>query len=109
MRYDKRDMEENGLKYIHISKSNKSLIMKPRIPKNFMNFKGDWKIFNENNTIPRICCSNSIFGAISAIKINEKATYYVHLLEPKKVINNKEVARYVPDAIATGECWILDD
>ena len=108
-RYDKRDMEENGLKYIHISLSNKPITFIPRIPKNTFDLKGKWKQFSEDKTIPRICCSDSIFGAISAIRIDENKTYYVHLLEPKKVMNNKEVCRYVPDAIATGECWILDD
>lgn len=110
MRYDKRDMEENGLQYIHISKSNKSLIMKPRISEHLFNdLKGNFKIHNENNKIPRICCSTSIFGAIAAIMIDEKTTYYVHLIEAKKILNNREVAQFVPDAIATGECWILDD
>lgn len=108
-RYDKRDMEENGLKYIHISLTNKPITFIPRIPENVMWFKGNWKKFSENKTIPRICCSNSIFGAIAAINIKENKTYYVHLLEPKKVLSNQEVAKYVPDAIATGECWILDD
>ena len=108
-RYDKRDMEENGLKYIHISLTNKPITFIPRIPKNTFDLKGKWKQYSENNTIPRICCSNSIFGAISAIRIKEGKTYYVHLLEPIKVINNREICQYVPDAIATGECWILDD
>ena len=110
MRYDKRDMEENGLKYIHISRANKPLIMNPRVSEHlFNNLTGNFKIHNENDNIPRICCSTSIFGAIAAIMIDEDATYYVHLLEPKKVLNNREVAQFVPDAMATGECWILDD
>ena len=109
MRYDKRDIEENGLKYIHISLKNTSLTMIPRIPKHAFQLKAKFKQHSENTTIPRICCSDSIFGAIAAIKINENATYYVHLLEPKKVMNNKEVMQYVPDAAATGECWILDN
>ena len=74
-----------------------------------MDFKySNFKMHDENSTIPRICCSNSIFGAIAAIKINDKKPYYVHLLEPKNIMNNKEVMQYVPDAAATGECWILD-
>lgn len=108
-RYDKKDMEENGLKYIHISLSDKPITFKPRIPENFMNFTGKLKQFSENDSIPRICCSNSIFGAIAAIKVYPKKQYYVHLLEPKKVLSNQETAKYVPDAVATGECWILDD
>lgn len=108
-RYNKRDMEENGLKYIHISLSNKPITFIPRIPEHTFDLKGKWKQFSENKTIPRICCSDSIFGAISAIRIDSTKIYYVHLLEPQKVINNKEVSQYVPDALATGECWILDD
>ena len=108
-RYDKRDMEENGLKYIHISLSNKPITFTPRVPKNVFELKGSFKQYSEDKTIPRICCSDSIFGAISAIKIDTTKTYYVHLLQPKKIMNNKEVSQYVPDAIAIGECWILDD
>ena len=98
--YNLRDMERNGLKYICLSNSDKSLILKPRVPKNAI--KG-----LENNTIPRICVSNSIFGAISAIKGNQ--TLYVHLVEPTKVLDNAEVLQYVPAAVATGESWVLDD
>ena len=102
-------MEENGLKYIHISLSNKPITFTPRVPKNVFELKGNFKQYSEDKTIPRICCSDSIFGAISAIKIDTTKTYYVHLLQPKNIMNNKEVSQYVPDAIATGECWILDD
>ena len=52
---------------------------------------------------------NKKYTSISAIKIDTTKTYYVHLLQPKKIMNNKEVSQYVPDAIAIGECWILDD
>ena len=100
MMYNMRDMEANGLKYIHISKSNKPLILKPRVPKNIIKNL-------ENNTIPRICVYNSIFGAIAAI--NASDIYYVHLIEPTKVLDNPEVLQYVPDAAMTGECWVLDD
>ena len=98
--YNLRDMEANGLKYIHLSDSNKPLILKPRVPKNAI--KG-----LEDNKIPRICVSNSIFGAISAIKGNQ--TLYVHLVEPIKVLDNAEVLQYVPDAVTTGESWVLDN
>lgn len=98
--YNLRDMETNGLKYIHISRSNKPLILKPSVPKKILHTL-------ENDTIPRICVFNSIFGAISAI--NAKDTYYVHLVEPTKILDNPEVLRYVPDAATTGECWVLDD
>ena len=108
-RYDKRDMKLNCLDYIHVSLSDKPITFVPRIPEHTFDLKGKWKQYSENKTIPRICCSNSIFGAISAIRIDENKTYYLHLLEPEKVMNNIEVSRYVPDALATGECWILDD
>ena len=98
--YNMRDMEANGLKYIHLSKSNKPLILKPRVPKNIIKTL-------ENNTIPRICVSNSIFGAISALWAED--IYYVHLIEPTKILDNPEVLQYVPDAAMTGECWVLDD
>lgn len=108
-RYNKKDMELNGIDYIHISLSNKPITFIPKIPTNTFDLKGKWKQYSENKTIPRICCSNSIFGAISAIRIDTNKTYYLHLLKPKKVINNQEVVQYVPDALATGQCWILDD
>ena len=42
-RYDKRDMEENGLKYIHVSLSDKPITFNPRVPENAMVFKGKFE------------------------------------------------------------------
>lgn len=109
--YDKRDMQLNGWKFIHLSKSKEKLTLVPRIPKNTMKFDKEHKQFNQDNKIKRICVSNSILGAISAIssKIKKNDVYYVHLLKPKTIINNSQVAKFVPDAISTGQIWILDD
>ena len=76
-----------------------------------MTFPVKYKQFNQNNNIARICASNSIFGAIAALSsdIRTNDIYYVHLLEPKTIVNNNEVAKFVPDAISTGQVWILDD
>lgn len=111
-RYDKRDMQLNGWKFIHISTSNKPLTFVPRVPKNTMTFPTKYKQFNQDNNIPRICASNSIFGALSAFGGNDVMkddVFYVHLLQPKITVNNSEVAKFVPDAICTGQVWILDD
>lgn len=110
-RYNKKDMELNGWSFIHISQSNKPLTLTPRVPKNTMTFPAKYKQFNQDNNIARICASNSIFGAISALSsdIRTNDIYYVHLLDPKTIVNNSEVAKFVPDAISTGQVWILDD
>lgn len=100
--YDNRDMFLNGLKYIHLSRSSKPLVLKPRIP--------ETTTYLENKTVPRICVSTSMFGALAAVP-NKGGTkrFYVHLIEPQKVLENEEVLQYVPDAGGSGECWVFDD
>lgn len=104
--YYQKDMFENNLELVHLSKSFLPLMMKPRIPNNKLTFN---KI--ENNNIPRCCFSNSIFGALAAIEVGKCGDeLYVHVpINPQKIISNEDVKNYVPDAINTGEVWILDE
>lgn len=104
-KYYMQDMINNNLNLIHLSKSATPIIMHPRVPNNKLTKKGV-----ENNTIPRICFSNSIFGALAAIEPRQGDEMYVHIpINPQKIILNKDVIKYVPDAINTGETWILDN
>jgi hypothetical protein len=94
----------------HISRNRKldGVILKPRIPDNFFTQNG-----NENNTIPRVCFSETIDGALSALNSNiSNDTLFVYepvLKNSIRVLKNKEVQKYVPDAHLTKEVWILDE
>jgi len=83
-------------------------ILKPRIPDNNFTRKG-----YENNTIPRICFSNSIQNCLMALSIGlYNKTFYVY--EPSnniKIIDNKEIVekQYVPDAFVTKEIWGIEE
>lgn len=104
--YYMKDMIDNNLNIIHLSQSPNPLVMNPRVPNNKLTTNG-----TENNTIPRICFSTSIFGAISAIESGKEGDFrYVHTpINPQKIINNDVVAKYVPDAKNTNEIWIQDE
>lgn len=100
--YDNRDMVLNGLNYIHLSKTKEPLLLNPRIPKTIMENI-------EDSEIPRICISTSIFGAIAAISDDSDKIFYVHSIENvKNILKNEETNEFVPDALSTGECWLLD-
>lgn len=102
--YYKRDMIANNLTLVHISRHHKGFTMKPRIPDNKLVSDG-----TEDGKIKRICFAKSILGAYSAVAGGPAEEYYVHVpINPKKIIDTKEVAKYVPDAKCTGEVWIQD-
>jgi len=100
------EMQSYGLSLIHLSLDDKPKLMKPRIPVNKLTKSGV-----ENNTIPRICFAQSIFGALSAIQFGRTGDeLYVHVpINPQKVLYSKDIVKYVADAKNTSECWILDE
>lgn len=99
-RYNDRDMKGNNLKYIHLSKSGKSLTMVPRIPENAMDC--------QDKTIKRICFSTSILQASGAIHPGEFMFIHIPKKEPKQIMTTKEIKDKVQDAPNTGQIWILD-
>lgn len=93
-------------KYYHLSNSNKSLSLTPRIPENYFTKNG----YEENKT-PRVCFSNSIDGCLAAMSCNLKGKkMYIHvpLGYNGAIKENSFVQNKVPDAKITGEVWFLD-
>lgn len=88
------------MKYYFASKMNfDEQILYPRIPHHRMNI--------ENSNTRRICCSESIFGCLTAIGgFDVGDIIYLHICESNNVghPNFKDV----PDVAFTGEKWILE-
>ena len=100
------------MKIFHISKfCFDNNILKPSIPNNEFTRRGI-----ENNSIPRICFAPSIEKCLKALNIDihvPNQCFYIH--EPINyddllIITNKEIIdnNYVPNAIHTGELWVLN-
>lgn len=72
----------------------------------------------EDDSIPRICVADSVQNALNAIpqaaetldameRIGVPLIIHVYDLESSDVMNSSAVQKYVPDALATHEKWIL--
>ena len=83
----------------------------PRVPKQ--------RCEGENDTIQRICVAPSIIEALNAIpqaglvvrnmkSLGLPVIIHCYYLKADKVMRNEEVQKYVPDATATREMWILE-
>ena len=83
----------------------------PRVPKQ--------RCEGENDTIKRICVAPSIIEALNAIpqaglvvrnmkSLGLPVIIHCYYLKSDKVMSNEEVQKYVPDAMATMEMWILE-
>ena len=111
--------------FFHLSKDStlNGKTLKPRIPDYISKTKfGKDNPYYEDDTIPRVCFSNSIEGALNAIvnindgmlEVPQGVRYYVYI--PEKPISeykhktNKELKKekLVFDASTTGECWITE-
>lgn len=67
----------------------------------------------EEGTIPRVCITNSIQGALVALGQDLAGKeLYIHevILDGQQLVSNSEIISrgYVPDAKHTGETWSLD-
>ena len=93
-------MNQNNQIY-HLSRRLKTTIS-PRIPETAVPFY-------EDTEIPRVCFSESIDGALSALQ-GDEGIYYVHV--PKdisKCFIYKPTEKDVFDSICTNEVWVLND
>lgn len=83
----------------------------PRVPKD--------RADGEDSTIPRICVTNDIVRAICALPngglvlhkmslLKLPTIIHVYYLKADKVMSCEEVSKYVPDALSSGEMWILE-
>lgn len=94
----------------HISKDSNlhGVTLSPRIPHNFFTENG-W----EDNATKRVCFSETIDGALSALNQNlDNEILYVYepaTLENIRTKPNNEVVDFVPDAHLTKEIWVLED
>ncbi len=91
------------MKLYFISQHNfDSQLIKPRIPATVM--------VGEDNTIPRICVSFSITGALSALgkDLTVGSRLIVHMCEVISLADVYQPSnKQVPDVAYTGELWIL--
>jgi len=74
---------------------------------------------NEDITIPRICVSNTITNALRSIpqagevlhnmkELGIPILIQVYYLKSNNTLTNEDILKYVPDAEATNESWILE-
>lgn len=82
-------------------------VIYPRAPK--------YRMDDEDDYIKRICCSNSIPGCIRGIDLTptnvKYGNYYVYRLDLtgyEQVLTPRQVQVSVPDAMQTGEWWVLN-
>ena len=83
-------------------------VIYPRVPK--------YRMDDEDDYIKRICCSNSIAGCIRgigdltpiAIKYGNYYVYRLDLTGYEQVLTPRQVQVSVPDAMQTGEWWVLN-
>lgn len=101
---------KSKMKYVHVTFDHVGKFV-PRVPKQ--------RAPGEDKSIARICVAPSIRQACKALpqfgqvvdfmkKTGLPAIIHVYYLESDHIMDNEKVAHYVPDAIATGEMWILD-
>jgi hypothetical protein len=101
-------------KLYHISNTDlgETQMFYPRIPQN--RFEGDstyhpylGESFPENDTVKRICVSDSIEGCILATD-SLCGTAYIYVPRHPKHVTRDMPLYMVPDARETGEHWILN-
>lgn len=95
---------------IHVSFDQISEFV-PRIPNN--------RCPGEDAAIPRICVAPTIVDALNAIpcagyvlnymrELDLPIILHAYYLESSHVLSNDKVQKFVPDAVATRELWVLD-
>lgn len=95
------------MKVYHISRKDlgDSIVLIPRIPTH--------RAHGENSTIPRICCTPSIYNCLIAMEatadLNDKdiTNLYVYCADVDPLIICQPELDEVPDAFYTNELWIL--
>lgn len=106
----KQRKERNNSKLIHVSFDEVEKFI-PRIPKQICP--------NEDNTTPRICVAPNVLCAIQAMPQGGEVIYYMarlgvpvivhaYYIESDAVLMPEQISDKVPDAIATGEMWVME-
>lgn len=109
-------MKPKRKRLFHVSPDDlgEKVLFHPRIPSNrfeggelYHPYMGE-TIKEENDTIKRICVSNSIRGCFRAVPIENTKTCYVYIPLTPLVVSRDLPLCLVPDAKETGEHWILN-
>lgn len=95
------------MKVYHISRKDLGdcIVLIPRVPA--------YRAHGENSTIPRICCSQSIYNCLIAMEaaadLDDKnvTNLYVYCAYVDPLIIYQPESDEVPDAFYTNELWIL--
>lgn len=89
----------------HVSPQYKvnGMVLTPRVPSNYYTENG-----YEDDTIKRISFSESINGALAALhNVSDGDIVHVYTTDnTSRVVPNKDIQQYVPDAKYTQEVWI---
>lgn len=88
----------------HVSDDHRLTRLSPRIPKNQLTETGI-----EDATIPRVCLSKTIAGALKGISRNIcDDLLFVYEVEPgTPYVDSQDILQHVPDALLTQEIWSL--
>lgn len=101
--------KRNNSKLVHVSFDEVEKFI-PRIPKQICP--------NEDNITPRICAAPNVLSAIQAMpqggtvvynmaRIGVPVVIHAYYIESDAILMPEQIADKVPDAVATGEMWVM--
>lgn len=101
--------KRNNSKLVHVSFDEVERFV-PRVPKQICP--------DEDNTTPRICVAPNILSAIQAMpqggtvaynmaRIGVPVVIHAYYIESDAILMPEQIADKVPDAVATGEMWVM--
>ena len=101
--------KRNNSKLVHVSFDEVERFV-PRVPKQICP--------DEDNTTPRICVAPNILSAIQAMpqggtvaynmaRVGVPVVIHAYYIESDAILMPEQIADKVPDAVATGEMWVM--
>jgi hypothetical protein len=101
--------KRSNSKLVHVSFDEVERFV-PRVPKQICP--------DEDNTTPRICVAPNILSAIQAMpqggtvaynmaRIGVPVVIHAYYIESNAILMPEQIADKVPDAVATGEMWVM--
>lgn len=101
--------KRSNSKLVHVSFDEVERFV-PRVPKQICP--------DEDNTTPRICVAPNILSAIQAMpqggtvaynmaRIGVPVVIHAYYIESDAILMPEQIADKVPDAVATGEMWVM--
>jgi hypothetical protein len=103
--------KRSNSKLVHVSFDEVERFV-PRVPKQICP--------DEDNTTPRICVAPNILSAIQAMpqggtvaynmaRIGVPVVIHAYYIESDAILMPEQIADKVPDAVATGEMWVMEN